>query len=128
MAGFNHLDPPCRHAMAGTGGGDAAQARRIEFERVEIMPLRRGRHGGGALAGGKTDDLALWHRAQMGPENHVGMCGGDGGIEHLAQEAALVGHGLTAIRMEASGAGYPSYCRKRKPPQGASLAGVYGLV
>src|SRR5438105_14476056 len=30
--------------------------------------------------------------------------------------------------MEASDAGYPSYCRKRKPPQSASLARVYGLV
>src|SRR2546430_7222557 len=32
------------------------------------------------------------------------------------------------LGMEASDAGYPSYCRKRKPPQGASLARVYGLV
>src|SRR5205085_3464126 len=30
--------------------------------------------------------------------------------------------------MEASDAGYPSYCRRRKPPQSAGLARVVGLL
>ncbi len=98
MAGFDDLDPPRRHAMAVAGGGDAGQAPRLEPERVEIVPLCGSRHGGGALAGGKTDHLALGDGAQMRSQHDIGMRGGDRGIENRAQQRASVGHGLAGIR------------------------------
>jgi hypothetical protein len=59
----------------------------------------------------------------MAAENHVGMRGGNRGIEDGAQQRASVGHGLARIRSGNIGCRYPSYFRKRKPPQ-VSLAGV----
>ena len=59
MAGLDHLDPPRRHAMAVARGRDPRKPRGVEAERVEIMPLRRRRHGGRGLAGGKADHAAL---------------------------------------------------------------------
>ena len=66
--------------------------RRIELERVEIMPLRGRRHRGCALAGGKADHPAFRHRAQMRRQHEFGMGGGDRGVEDRAQERASVGH------------------------------------
>ena len=94
MAGFDHPDAPGRHAMAVAGGGDAQEPRRLQFERVEIMPFRGRGQRGSALAGGKADHPAFRHRAQMPAQHDVGMRGGDGRIEDRAQERASVGHRL----------------------------------
>ena len=95
MAGFDHPDVPGRHAMAVAGGGDAGQPGRLQFERVEIMPLRGRSERSGALAGGKADHPAFRHRAQMAAEHDVGMSGGHGRIEDRAQEGTSVGHRFT---------------------------------
>ena len=73
------------------------QPRRLQAERVEIMPLRRRGHRGRSLAGGKTDHPAFRHRAQMRRQHDVGMRGGDGGVEDRAQERASVWSWLHGI-------------------------------
>ena len=74
------------------------EPRRLQAECVEIMPLRRRRHRGCALAGGKADHPAFRRRAQMRRQHDVGMRGGDGGIEDRAQERASVGHRCHGMR------------------------------
>ena len=67
MAGLDHPDPARRHAMAVAGGGDADEARRIELERVEIVPLGGRRHRRRALAGGEADHPAFRQRGANAP-------------------------------------------------------------
>ena len=95
MAGLHHPDPPRRHAVAVAGGGDAGEPDGIEFECIEIVPLRGGRQRCGALAGGETNDAPFRYRTQMPRQHHSGMRGGNRGVEHGAQERASVGHAVT---------------------------------
>jgi len=93
MTGLDHPDPPRRHAVAVAGSGDAGQLRRIEFERIEIVPLGGRRHRRRALAGGEADHPAFRHRAQMRRQHDIGMRGRNGRVKDRAQERASVGHG-----------------------------------
>ena len=95
MAGLHHPDPPRRHAVAVAGGRDAGEPRWRQSQFVEIVPLRGRGHGGGALAGGETNHAAFRHRTQMPRQHDFGMRGGNGGVEHRAQERASVGHAVT---------------------------------
>ena len=118
MAGLDHPDAPRRHAVAVAGGGDAGQALRLESERVEIMPLRRRRQRGGALAGGKADHPAFRAGRRCGRQHDVGMRGRDGRIEDRAQERASVGH-RSGSRDREWEARLSIQSRKRKPPRAA---------
>ena len=86
MSGLDDLDATGRHAMAIARDDDAGQLPDI----AAPMRLDGTRHGGGPLAG--ADD----HRAPLGwigqPRgNAVRRVGrGDGGIEQVAQQGALV--------------------------------------
>ena len=83
--------------MAVAGGGDARKALRVQFERVEIMPLGGCGHRGRALAGGKADHPAFRNGAKMRRQHDIGMRGGHRGIEDRAQQRAAIGHGLTGV-------------------------------
>src|SRR5882672_2933407 len=124
MSGFDHLDPPRRYGVAMTGGRYSRETRWREAELVEIMPLRRGGHGCGGLAGGKTDHPAFRHRAQMRCQHHVGMRSRDGGVEDLAQERASVGHCFTrsGVMDESTGRRLSIRFRQKKTPA-ATLRG-----
>ena len=94
MAGLDHPDPPRRHAVAVARGGKAGQPRRIEPQRIEVVPLGRSGHRRRALAGGEADHPALRRRAQMRRQHDVGMRGRDGRIKDRTQEGTSVGHDL----------------------------------
>ena len=65
MTGFDHPDPSRRHAMAVAGGRNAQEPLRVQFQCIEIMPLRGCGHRGRALSRPNTDDAALRHGTQM---------------------------------------------------------------
>src|ERR1700712_2216241 len=96
MTGLDDAYPSRRHAVAVTGGSNADQARGIELELVEIMPLGGGGHRGRALAGGKADHAAFRQRSQMRRQHHVGMGSRDGRVKDRAEEGAPVGHDISA--------------------------------
>src|SRR5258707_12323194 len=122
MASFDHADPPRRQAMAVAGGGDAGQPRRLQFQRIEILPPRGPRHRGGALAGGEANHPAFWHRRQMPAQRDIWMRSGHGGVKDRAQKRASVGH-FSRCLLEEWNAGYPSNRPKRKPPQAPDRGG-----
>src|SRR4051812_36207211 len=80
------------------GGSEAREPRRRQSESVEVVPLRGGSHRSGALAGGEADHPPFRYGAQMRRKHHVGVGGGDRGIEDGAQERASVAHGSLGIR------------------------------
>ena len=92
MAGLDHPDPARRHTVAVAGGGDATEARRVEAERIEIMPLGGRRHRRRTLAGGEADHPAFRRGAQMRRQYDFGMRGSNGCVEDGAQERAAVRH------------------------------------
>ena len=83
------LIPPRRHAVAVTGGRNAGQARRVERQRIEIMPLRRRRHRRSALAGGEADHPPFGRGAEMRRQHDIGMRGSDGRVKDRTQEGVV---------------------------------------
>src|SRR5215510_11346513 len=121
MAGLDHADTPCRHAMAVTGGGDADQPRRLHFQFIEIVPLGAGGERSAPLADGKTDHSTLWNGAQMPAQHHIGMRRGNRRIENRAQERASVGHRIL-VRAE-SGEAVIRCIGAKENPRGAMPGG-----
>ena len=100
------------------------QPRRVQSELIEIMPLRRGRHRGGALAGGKADHPAFRHRAQMRRQHDIGMGGSDGGVEDRAQQGASVGHRVRDLMKTCDGR-LSIRLRQKKTPAACCGGGVW---
>ena len=99
MAGLDHPDPPRRHAVAVARGGKAGQARRIEPERVEIVPLRPQRPSRRRPCRRRGRSRGPWARRQVGAQHDVGMRRRDGRVEDRTQEGSPVGHGLQRGRL-----------------------------
>ena len=78
--------------MAVAGGGEAGEPSRIDAERVEIVPLHRGRHRGGRLAGAEAEDAPRGRRRQMRRQHPIRMRGRDRGVEDRAEQGTGVGH------------------------------------
>ena len=110
-------DSPRRHAMAVPGGGDPQQSRRLQFERVEIMPLGGGGHRGGALAGGEADHPAFRYRAQMLAQHDIGMSAAPRPHRRSRAGEGVGRSSVQVLDREWMGAGYPSNPGKRKPPR-----------
>ncbi len=90
MPRFDHLDPPCRAAVAVTRRREPGEALRRQAERVEIVPLRRSRQRGSALARGETDDAARGRRRQVLAKHAIRMRARHGGVEDAAKEGSAI--------------------------------------
>src|SRR5215831_1648377 len=109
--------------MAVTGGGDAGKPRGIELERVEIMPLGGGGHGGCTLAGGEADYPAIGRRRQMRRQHEVGVRGGHRRLEDRAQEGASVGHWFRRTRRRSMSFRLSLHFAKKKTPASRPCGG-----